>query len=343
MDANLQQAGARPVIPSRSRHKLTELTEHLEALNTPREIIQAVDTGILMLPDAKAVESELKDKDGLLDATDASSPVIDMGTTEAGVTEELKSRLQALGPRFIDARVTGGRIGARDGTLVIVAGADSDDDFSAILPIRSVLGKNITHPGSCGSGQAEKTVNQFIAFSNQAALAEGMALARRSGLELNTLIPALTGGAANSIALQILGPRLEANDWSITAHISVAIKHRDIALKSARKNGLQLPGARAVRDQWMQAVNQIGSEHDIAEYVRFMDPDFSFGGWTGPIGAIGSGADPSTDTTTSGWEMISGIIISSRKATHAQEAHHRTAGLHLAHRLYWVPAKVLAP
>ena len=296
MAANLLKAGARLVIPTRSQHTLTELSENQAvALDTPREIVQAAETVILMLPDARAVESVLKDPDGLLDGANAKTTIVDMGTTEAGVTEQLKSGLQALGARFIDAPVSGGRIGAKDGTLVIYVGADSNDDFDAIFPILSVLGKNITHLGPCGSGQAGKAVNQLIAFSNLAALAEGMALARRSGLELNTLIPAMTGGAADSIALQILGPRLAADDWSITAHMSVAIKDLDIALQSARKNGLELPTGQLIRNQWAKAVNQIGAEHDIAEYVRFVDPDFSGGGWTGPVGAIGSGSDPSND------------------------------------------------
>jgi 3-hydroxyisobutyrate dehydrogenase-like beta-hydroxyacid dehydrogenase len=213
MAANLLKAGARLVIPTRSQHTLTEFSENqVEALETPREIVQAAETVILMLPDAEAVESVLKDTDGLLEGADAKSTIVDMGTTEAGVTEQLKSGLQALDARFIDAPVSGGRIGAKDGTLVVCVGAASNDDFDAILPILTVLGKNITHPGPCGSGQAGKAVNQLIAFSNQVALAEGMALARRSGLELNTLIPAMTGGAADSIALQTLGPRLAADD-----------------------------------------------------------------------------------------------------------------------------------
>ena len=85
MAANLLKAGARLVIPTRSQHTLTEFSENqVEALETPREIVQAAETSILMLPDAEAVESVLKDPDGLLDGADAKTTVVDMGTTEAG-------------------------------------------------------------------------------------------------------------------------------------------------------------------------------------------------------------------------------------------------------------------
>ena len=105
MAANLLKAGARLVIRARSQHTLTELSENqVVALDTPREIVQAAETVILMLPDARAVESVLNNLDGLLDGANAKTTIVDMGTTEAGVIEQLKSGLHALGARSRSGR-----------------------------------------------------------------------------------------------------------------------------------------------------------------------------------------------------------------------------------------------
>ena len=130
----------------------------------------------------------------------------------------------------------------------------------------------------------------MINFSTQVVIAEGLALARRSGLDLDTLIPALAGGAADSVVLQILGPRMAANDWSITAHMEIAVKDMDIVLAVANARGLDLKITKLVRARWDDAAKTIGAEHDIAEIVRLVDPEFSGGGWHGGGDSVGSGA-----------------------------------------------------
>jgi 3-hydroxyisobutyrate dehydrogenase-like beta-hydroxyacid dehydrogenase len=151
------------------------------------------------------------------------------------------------------------------------------------------MGGNVTRIGPVGSGQAAKVINQLINFSTQVVVAEGIALARRSGLDLNTLIPALAGGAADSVVLQILGPRMAADDWSITAHLDIAVKDMDIVLAAANAQGLDLKLSELVRSRWDDAVKTIGAEHDIAEIVRLVDPGFSGGGWHGGGDSVGSG------------------------------------------------------
>ena len=290
MAANLHAAGATLAIPRRAAASMADLgKDRVEVFETPAAIAVAADVVILMLPTADAVDTVCLGPDGLIASATPKTLVMDMGTTDAETTALVAGRIQEAGAAFVDAPVTGGRMGATNGTLTIFAGANAPEDHARVEPLLAVMGGNVTLMGEVGSGQAAKVVNQLINFSTQVAIAEGMALARRSGLDLDTLIPALAGGAADSVVLQILGPRMAANDWSITAHIEIAVKDMDIVLHAAKTRGMELKLAELVRARWSDAEKAIGAEHDIAEIVRLVDPEFSGGGWHGGGDAIGSG------------------------------------------------------
>ena len=290
MAANLHAAGATLVIPRRAAASMADLgPDRIEILETPAAIAKAADIVILMLASADAMVEVCLGTDGLADAATPNTIVMDMGTTDAATTASIATRLQEVGAAFVDAPVSGGRIGATKGRLTIFVGADSAKDHERVAPLLEVMGENVTVMGKVGTGQAAKVVNQLISFSAQVTVAEAMALARRSGLELDTLIPALAGGAADSVVLQILGPRMAAEDWSITAHMSLAEKDLGIVLDAAEAHGLDLKVAAAARERWADAIRSIGADHDIAEIVRLVDPEFSGGGWHGGGDAVGSG------------------------------------------------------
>ena len=290
MAANLHAAGATLAIPRRAAESMADLgPDRIEILETPAAIAKAADIVILMLASADAMVEVCLGTDGLADAATPNTIVMDMGTTDAATTASIATRLQEVGAAFVDAPVSGGRIGATKGRLTIFVGADSAKDHERVAPLLEVMGENVTVMGKVGTGQAAKVVNQLISFSAQVTVAEAMALARRSGLELDTLIPALAGGAADSVVLQILGPRMAAEDWSITAHMSLAEKDLGIVLDAAEAHGLDLKVAAAARERWADAIRSIGADHDIAEIVRLVDPEFSGGGWHGGGDAVGSG------------------------------------------------------
>ena len=290
MAVNLHAAGATLVIPRRAAASMADLgPDRIEILETPAAIAKVADIVILMLASADAMVEVCLGTDGLADAATPNTIVMDMGTTDAATTASIAARLQEVGAAFVDAPVSGGRIGATKGRLTIFVGTDSAKDHERVGPLLAVMGENVTVMGKVGTGQAAKVVNQLISFSAQVTVAEAMALARRSGLELDTLIPALAGGAADSVVLQILGPRMAAEDWSITAHMSLAEKDLGIVLDAAEAHGLDLKVAAAARERWADAIRSIGADHDIAEIVRLVDPEFSGGGWHGGGDAVGSG------------------------------------------------------
>lgn len=290
MAVNLHAAGATLVIPRRAAESMADLgSDRVEILETPAAIARTADIVILMLASAEAMIEVCLGTDGLADAATPNTLVMDMGTTDAATTASIAARLRDVGAAFVDAPVSGGRIGATKGGLTIFVGADAAKDHERVAPLLQVMGENVTVMGKVGTGQAAKVVNQLISFSAQVTVAEAMALARRSGLELDTLIPALAGGAADSVLLQILGPRMAAEDWSITAHMELALKDLDIVMNAAADRGLDLKMTEVARQRWADAIRRIGAEHDIAEIVRLIDPDFSGGGWHGGGDAVGSG------------------------------------------------------
>ena len=292
MAANLHAAGATLAIPRRAAASMADLgPDRIEVFETPAAIAAAADIVILMLASAEAVDTVCLGTDGLIASATSKTLVMDMGTTDAATTASVAGRLRDAGATFVDAPVSGGRIGATKGRLTIFVGVDSAKDHERVAPLLEVMGKNVTVMGKVGTGQAAKVVNQLISFSTQVTVAEAMALARRSGLKLDTLIPALAGGAADSVLLQILGPRMAAEDWSITAHMELASKDLDIVMNAAADRGRDLKMTGVARQRWSDAIRRIGAEHDIAEIVRLIDPDFSGGGWHGGGDAVGSGTD----------------------------------------------------
>lgn len=290
MAANLHQAGATLVVVRRAASLAAEISaERIKVVETPSQVAEIADLVILMLPNADAVVTVCTGPEGLASAVGAESTVMDMGTTDGETTLAMAARFQEAGAAYVDAPVTGGRIGATKGALTIFVGTEDASGFDAVKPVLDAMGANITRMGPVGSGQAAKAVNQLINFSSQVVLAEGMALARRTGLDLNLLIPALAGGAADSVILQILGPRMAAEDWSVTAHMEIAVKDMDMVQESARAKGLSVPMTDLARARWSEAAETIGPEHDIAEIVRLVDPKFSGGGWHQGGDSVGSG------------------------------------------------------
>ena len=162
MCLNLHRAGANLYIYNRSRQVLDELAqERMTPCGSPAEVGRAADIVILMVSDTPAVEQVLFGDKGLAQGLRQNSLVIDMGTTAAVATRDFAKRLQAQGVDYIDAPVSGGEFGARDGKLTIMAGG-TQSNIEQAQPIFDVLGTSFTHIGDVGTGQIAKAANQII-------------------------------------------------------------------------------------------------------------------------------------------------------------------------------------
>ena len=177
------------------------------------EAVNNVDFIFTCVSDAPDVEKVLFSSGGVVENAKKGALIIDFSTIGSKAAKSFGHRLKQIGLRFLDAPVSGGDIGAKNGSLTIMAGG-TDKDFSDSLPILKVLGENIHHCGPVGSGQAVKLVNQILCGIHMVALSEAMRLAEIQEIDPNLIVEICSTGAAGSWALSNLGPKMIQSDYS---------------------------------------------------------------------------------------------------------------------------------
>jgi 2-hydroxy-3-oxopropionate reductase len=209
MASNLLKAGYPLVVTSRSRGPVNDLVAAgARAAESPADIARQATRIITMVPDSPDVELVLDGPDGVFSAMQPGTIVIDMSSIAPGVARRLADRARALGGSMLDAPVSGGDIGAIQGTLSIMVGGDASD-FHAVRPILDVMGnpEKVIHVGGSGAGQMCKLCNQMVIGGTLAVVAEALALARKSGVDAAKVREALLGGFAQSRVLEVHGER----------------------------------------------------------------------------------------------------------------------------------------
>jgi 3-hydroxyisobutyrate dehydrogenase len=243
MAANLCRAGFEVTVWNRTPNRASDLvalgaTEAASAADLGR----ASDIAVMCVSDTPDVEAVLFGEDGVSHGLAAGGLVVDCSTISPEATATFAARLAGAGVGYVDAPVSGGSEGARNATLTIFVGGDSASVARA-RPVLEALGKTITHFGPAGSGQAVKAVNQVVISGVYLAVAEGMVLAMRAGLDPEAVAGALGGGVAGSWVLANRSGRMIANEYPLGFRTSLHLKDLAIALELARSNGVALPVA----------------------------------------------------------------------------------------------------
>ena len=273
MARNLKRAGATMIVHNRSQAPMDELAaEGRDTASTPADAANPAEIIITMLTDTPAVQAVFAGANGILDGIRPGDLVIDMSTTKAPVTRELAARLVALGANFIDAPVSGGTIGAEQGSLIIMAGGD-EAAIKRAMPIFDVLGSRTTHVGNVGAGQVAKAANQVIVGLTIGAVAEALALARRAGVDPGKVRDALAGGFADSRILEVHGLRMVENKFTPGARATVQRKDMNQALELAAELGIELPATALGRDLYDKLIDAGHGELDHAALIKVIDPD----------------------------------------------------------------------
>lgn len=205
--------------------------------------------------DTKDVEHVLTGAGGVSENAPKGALVIDTSTIGPQVAKNLNETLKRAGLRFLDAPVTGGDIGAKNGTLVIMVGGE-EADFKEAEPLFQCIGKSASWCGAAGSGQALKLCNQIFCAANMLGLCEAYALAKNFNLDLNLLPGVLGGGAGGSWALQNLGPRIAKSDLAPGFRIEDMLK--DLRLVQENSNGQLALQATQLAEEKFQEAKQIG-------------------------------------------------------------------------------------
>ena len=226
------------------------------------EIARASDIVILMVPNTPEVEAALFAPGGAAEGMAPGTLVIDMSSIDPLATRGFAERIAAAGGDYVDAPVSGGEVGAKAGTLTIMAGG-SDAGFARALPLFEIMGGNITHVGPVGAGQVCKVANQMIVALNIAAVGEALIFASKAGADPARVREALLGGFASSRVLEVHGERMLGRSFAPGFRIDLHHKDLSLALEGAAELGLILPQTAFAREllEAAQAEGEGGLDH----------------------------------------------------------------------------------
>ncbi len=273
MARNLKRAGADVVVHNRSQAPMEELAaEGMRVAATPAETAMRSDTVITMLTDTPALEKVIAGKSGILEAAGPDTLVIDMSTAKMLATKDLAARIKKCGGAYVDAPVSGGTMGAKQGTMSIMVGGD-ESALARAMPILKVLGGKITHVGGIGAGQVVKAANQVIVGLTICAVAEALVLAKHAGVDPAKVRKALGGGFADSKILEVHGQRMIEDSFLPGARSTVQRKDMDQALELAATLGIELPATSLSRDLYDNLIAMGHGDLDHAALIKAIDPD----------------------------------------------------------------------
>ena len=262
MANNLLQANHKLGLFARNPQTLESFSSNnIEFYNSPAEVARNCDITITIVSDSPDVEEVIAGKEGIIHGAKPKHLVIDMSTISPEITRNLAQDLSNKDIDMLDAPVSGGEQGAIDGTLSIMVGGHTEI-FSYALPVLQVLGKNIVHIGEHGAGQVSKACNQIVAAQTVAAVGEAFLLAKSSGVDPRKVREALLGGFANSKVLELHGKRILDNNFTPGFKAELHFKDIGIALKSAQKNNISIPGTELIETYLRKLVDQGNGELD---------------------------------------------------------------------------------
>jgi 2-hydroxy-3-oxopropionate reductase len=257
MARNLMDSGYELTVHNRSPEKAEELgKEGATVAATPREVAQKSDVVITMLPDSPQVREVVAGEDGVLEGISEGALLIDMSTISPVVTEELAEALKEKGANMLDAPVSGGDVGAIEGTLSIMVGGD-EADFERARPLFEVMGKTVTHVGPTGAGQVTKAANQVVVALTIEAVSEALVLGSAGGVSPEKILDVLGGGLAGNKVMEVKREKFLSHEFDPGFRSELHHKDLGIALAAGREYGVVLP-VTAIVDQMLLSMMRKG-------------------------------------------------------------------------------------
>jgi len=274
MAGHLLRAGYPLTVHNRTRERAQGLLDQgARWAESPGVAARDADVLISIVGYPKDVESVYLQEGGILGSLKPGALVVDMTTSSPTLAVQIAAAAAQRKVDALDAPVSGGDLGARAGTLSIMVGGDRPA-FERALPVFEAMGKNIVHQGGPGSGQHAKMCNQIAVAGGMVAIAECLGYASKSGLDVETVLASVSAGAAGSWSMSNLAPRALKGDYAPGFFVKHFIKDIGIAVESAEKMGLELPGL-AVAKRLYEQLAAKGCEDDgtHALFRLFLDRD----------------------------------------------------------------------
>jgi 2-hydroxy-3-oxopropionate reductase len=259
MARNILKAGYPVVVHNRSREAVFELVAEgaIEA-SAPQDVASQTDVVFTNLPDSPDVELVALGPNGIIDGARDGLIFVDNSTIKPASSRKIAAALGEKGTLALDAPVSGGDIGAQQGTLAIMVGGPVEA-LDKVMPIFNVIGKKITHVGDAGAGQIAKACNQVMVAAQMVAMGELMILAKKAGADPQKVVAAIQGGAAQCWTLDNKPERLFAGNRNPGFKAYMQAKDLGIVMDTAREYGIPMPGA-AVHTQLFNAMLELGMQ-----------------------------------------------------------------------------------
>jgi 3-hydroxyisobutyrate dehydrogenase len=268
MALNLLKAGHTVTVHNRTRDRELPVAEAgAQRAESPAAAAEGAEVVITCVSDTPDVEAVLLGEQGVVHGAAPGTVVVDMSTISPTVTQTLAATLATHQIALVDAPVSGGSEGAKNGTLSIMVGG-ADADVARVQPVLAAMGKTITHIGPVGSGQLTKAINQIIVAGTYWAVAEGMAVGMKAGMDMDKVVQAVGGGAAGSWGLTNRSGNMIANDYPLGFRVRLHQKDLNIALAAARELGVTLPMAAYVEQIETGLMAQGYGDEDISAIAR---------------------------------------------------------------------------
>ena len=218
--------------------------------DSSREVTAASDVIFTIVGFPPDVRDVYLGENGILKGAKSGSIIVDMTTTEPSLAKEIYDQARTRGIASVDAPVSGGDVGAREARLSIMVGGD-EDAVKSVMPLFEAMGKNIVHQGGAGAGQHTKMCNQIAIAGTMIGVCESLLYGHKAGLDLETMLSSISGGAAACWTLDNLAPRILKRNFDPGFFVEHFIKDMGIALDESKKMGLSLPGLALVHQLYL--------------------------------------------------------------------------------------------
>ncbi|MCE2529333.1 MAG: NAD(P)-dependent oxidoreductase [Acidimicrobiia bacterium] len=278
MCGHVLDAGYPVTVTTRSKSKADGLIARGACwAGTPAEVAAASDISLAIVGFPEDVRQVFLGPDGLLEGASAGDVLVDMTTSEPALAIEIAETCGERGVAAIDAPVSGGDIGARNGTLSIMIGGDPDA-VEQVRPVVETMGKTIVRQGGPGAGQHTKAVNQILIATGMIGVSEALLYGRQAGLDLDTVMESVSGGAAGSWSLSNYGPRMLGGDFEPGFFVDHFVKDMGIALREAASMKLPAPGLAMAHELYVslqaQGLGRKGTQSLILALARLAGVDW---------------------------------------------------------------------
>lgn len=278
MVGHLLEAGFAATVYTRTKSKAKGvLSKGAQWADSPKAVAQASDVVFTIVGFPHDVREVILGEDGALAGCKPGNVLVDMTTSDPSLAAEIAEAARAKGVHSVDAPVSGGDVGAKNGTLSIMIGGEKEV-VDVLKPCWQAMGKTVVHQGPAGAGQHTKMVNQILIATNMIGVCEAMLYGYKAGLDLPTVLESVGSGAAGSWSLSNLGPRIMQNNFDPGFFVEHFIKDMGIALAEAKQMNLSLPGL-ALAHQLYLAVKAQGHGKDGTHALQLALAQLSHVDW----------------------------------------------------------------